>query len=306
MSDYKELILAKLNRLKVPYEVVPGSQWIKCVCPNPDHNDSNPSAGVNIESGIVHCFSCGYGAKFVELHDTEDLDEEEQLWRARYSQLTAPSEDEDVIWQPMTLPPKSSEINSPWRHIAVELLNELGVYYCGKGKYQGRYVFPMYKDNLCVGFDARIVDDTAKMTKAKWIRPAGMHATSIVYPKGKLMEMHKGHIVIAEGVMDAVSYIQMGVPAMPSFGISPPSMDRINQMIAMGIESVTLAFDNDEAGAAGMVKVLPYYSKWFDIVPHPMVTMIRSSGQKDANDFLVDLKENGLKASEETWDNEDF
>ena len=74
----------------------------------------------------------------------------------------------------------------------------------------------------------------------------------------------------------------------------------------MGIENVTLAFDNDEAGREGMLKVLPYYSKWFNIVDHPMVAMIRASGQKDANDFLADIKTNGLKKQETSWDNEDL
>jgi DNA primase len=33
--------------------------WIKVSCPFPDHEDKNPSAGINVETGVFNCFTCG-------------------------------------------------------------------------------------------------------------------------------------------------------------------------------------------------------------------------------------------------------
>jgi len=56
-----------------------------------------------------------------------------------------------------------------------------------------------------------------------------------------------------------------------------------------------------------MVKVLPIYAEWFEIVAHPMVTMLNNSEYNDANDMLVGIKTNGVKVAETFEDDgEDF
>jgi hypothetical protein len=34
------------------------------ICPNPQHQDSKPSWSCNLETGMHHCFSCGFGGSF--------------------------------------------------------------------------------------------------------------------------------------------------------------------------------------------------------------------------------------------------
>jgi DNA primase len=288
-----KLIIDKLERMNIVYEENPGNEWVKCQCINPEHNDTHPSAGINKESGIFHCFSCGHTEKFIK-EDDDELDEEDLIWRSKYSNLSLVEDVEDEYLPNVTLPPKAYSIKEGWRGISATLIEELGVYYCNAGRFRGRYIFPMYYKGKAVGFDARIVDDTAQVITAKWIRPKGMNAQGIVYPYDIIKNMGN-HLVITEGVMDAISYIEMGIPAIPSFGLSSPSALRIEQLIALNVEKVTIAFDNDERGVAGALRVLPYYAKWFEIVPHPLVKYITDSGEKDANDFLVNTKNNGLQ-----------
>jgi len=307
----RDLIVDKLNKLGMKYEVVPGSEWIKCQCTNPDHNDSNPSAGVNVESGILHCFSCGYNEMFIKQEENEG-DEADIIWKARYQNLkqqTKNSEyaDFDSIVETqmdrnkeLFLPPVDRMLHEEWRGISEEVLQDAQAYYCSRGKYRGRYVFPFYQNSKVYGFDARIVDASASMLNAKWVRNRGAPVKDLVYPHDVLQKRFTSleHIVIVEGVADALSYIQMGVPAIASFGLTPPSNLRIEELIRMGVKKVTLGFDNDEAGIAGMVKVLPLYTEWFEIVPHPLVTMLNASSYKDANEMLVGIKANGV----ETYD----
>jgi len=319
MSDLKSLIIDKLNKLGMKYEVVPGSEWIKCQCTNPDHEDSNPSAGVNVESGILHCFSCGYNEMFIKQEESEG-DEADIVWKARYQNLKRGIKSEYPDYETIVetqmerggevfLPPVDHLLNEEWRGISAEVLHDAQAYYCSRGKYRGRYVFPFYQNEKLYGCDARIVDASANMVGAKWYRSRNAPVKDLVYPHDVLQKRFKSleHIVIVEGVADALSYIQMGVPAIASFGLTPPSNLRIEELIRMGVKKVTLGFDNDEAGIAGMVKVLPLYAEWFEIAPHPLVTMLNASSYKDANEMLVGIKANGVETTETFEDDgEDF
>ena len=41
--------------------------WIKCQCPIPEHEDSNPSASVNEEAGRWRCHTCDKGGDVFDL-----------------------------------------------------------------------------------------------------------------------------------------------------------------------------------------------------------------------------------------------
>jgi len=45
-----------------------GDQQQRIQCPLPDHEDEHPSARLFPDSGIVHCFSCGFHGDMVDLH----------------------------------------------------------------------------------------------------------------------------------------------------------------------------------------------------------------------------------------------
>lgn len=58
-------IFAALDALGIDAEQA--GDEAKALCPNPDHNDSKPSWSCNLDTGMHHCFSCGYGGSFVYL-----------------------------------------------------------------------------------------------------------------------------------------------------------------------------------------------------------------------------------------------
>lgn len=286
MTDYTDIILKKLKETGRQGKVQ--GDWVMSVCHM--HNDSAPSFGINIQSGIGNCFSCG--GKTPPSYITDDLDEddEELAWRVKYTGLV--KEAEEVVDVTLHLPPNDHNVTDPWRSVSAEVLRKLGVYYCSRGKYAGRNVFPIVRDGEVLGFDARVVDDTARMQDVKWIRPKGMKARDILYPYDYLKENFEdlSHIVLTEGIMDAVSYLELKVPAFPSFGLAPPSDERIARLLELGVERLTIGYDNDDAGRAGALKVYEDYAAWFDIVPHQMVHMVAASGSKDANEFLEKMR----------------
>jgi len=45
-----------------------GDKPQRIACPLPDHEDEHPSARLFPDSGVVHCFSCGFHGDMVDLH----------------------------------------------------------------------------------------------------------------------------------------------------------------------------------------------------------------------------------------------
>lgn len=58
-------IPAALNELGIEY-VISGEE-AKALCPDPDHDDTTPSWFISLDSGMHHCFSCGFGGSFLYL-----------------------------------------------------------------------------------------------------------------------------------------------------------------------------------------------------------------------------------------------
>lgn len=291
MSTFKEKIIAKLTSLNHPYEVL--QDEIKTKCLNPAHVDNNPSFFINIHSGVSHCFSCHYTLHPAKLFDVGDVEIEELIRNAMYNNLLAKYEPEVTQSVEVNLPPIKYRIDRSWRGVSQSLLERLGVYYCDTGRYAGRLVFPMYnKYEELEGLDARIVNEAIvpeSVKHAKWLRNKGMDAQGIVYPYSIIKAFPQNtrkHIILTEGVMDAISYLSLGIPAIPTFGMGAPTSKRIESLLELGVETITIGYDNDAKGQEGALRVFPYYRKWFDIKGHWASALVRKSGYKDANEAL--------------------
>lgn len=291
--SFKQILESKLSALGQDYKV--RGDEITTICLNPEHNDTKPSYSINVKTGVSHCFSCGYAPHPAVLIGQSEEDTEELLRQAQYNyleDLITPDKEEDT--REFYLPPKAYDINKDWRGVSEELLKALGVYYCDKGRYAGRLVFPIIRDDIVQGFDARIVNPSIvpdKLKDVKWIRPAGMDAQGIVYPYEFLRDNYDcNHIILTEGVMDAVSYLELGVPAIPTFGVSPPNSRRITDLIRLGCTTLSIGYDNDDAGRTASMKVYKDYAEWFNIMNHPVQMKVFFSGEKDCNDYLVKQK----------------
>ena len=290
---FKEKILQKLEALNQSYEVL--GKEIKTKCLNPEHKDNNPSFFINTQTGVSHCFSCGYTLNPSRFLDIADEDVEELIRKAKYNNLlNLYKKPEEGTHYDFTLPPVKYRIDRAWRGVSQSLLERLGVYYCDTGRYAGRLIFPIYGPNEELqGVDARIVNPEIVpelVTHAKWLRSKGMDAQGIVYPWSVLkafpLEKRK-HLILTEGLMDAVSYLEVGVPALPTFGMGAPSEKRIELLLELGVEVITIGYDNDPKGQEGALRVYPFYRKWFDIKGHWATSLVRKHGFKDANEALV-------------------
>jgi DNA primase len=285
---FKDVIIHMLNELGNDYDIL--GDEIKTTCLNPNHNDSNPSFFINHKTGANHCFSCGYSISPKRLFgDSTEQDVEEMIRKAKYSNLLSHTKVESNATV-FFLPPKAYDINRDWRGLTKDLLLRLGVYYCDTGRFKGRLVFPVYEDELLLGADTRIVNpELADFHDAKWLRSKGMEVQKIVYPYNYIQSLptsKRHHVILCEGVADALTYIQCGAVAIPTFGLGVPDNERIEKLLSLGVDTVTIGYDNDERGQQAILKVYPYYKKWFEVKGHVLVNVVRKSGCKDANEAL--------------------
>lgn len=300
---YKEQLQQWLESQGKSYTI--SGNEIKCQCLNPEHNDNNPSFSINHVSGGAFCFSCGFASHANRiLGIKQDAD---SIRLAKYLSLNKLWEDQASSKEPPTdvyLPPIDFMIEEDVRSIPKEILIELGVYYCSIGRYKGRLIFPI-KDTRgnILGFDARIYQHPARpnvvpddsVVNAKYLRPSTMKTVNVLFPLNYLYnhrkELDLTTIVLTEGLMDALSYIAFGVPAVCNFGLSAPSADKVGLLLSLGAQSIANGFDGDAAGIAGWQKIKDEWRKYIPIERSPeLTTRIRESGCKDANEYLEQMR----------------
>lgn len=297
---YKLAIEQFLKSQKISYEV--SGDQIKCRCLNPKHIDSNPSFQFNTSKGFGHCFSCGFKTHISHLSEVEI--DPETLRQYEYDKLieqlhvgTTEIAEQDVI-----LPPKAFDITWEVRGISAEFLQELEVYYCERGKYCGRLIFPIkgVNDEL-LGYTSWIANEEAlgdfkdrlvppTREHAKYLHSYGLKTADVIYPTtNESVELKIGQgLHLTEGLFDALSLLQLGYPAICNFGLGAPSFIKIGEVFSMGYTELVPAFDNDKAGLEGWQAIRDEWARHMKILgPSAILKEIRGNGFNDANDYLL-------------------
>lgn len=296
---YKERLIAWLQSQGRSYSI--SGKEFKTNCIFGTHEDRNPSFSINMVTGKAYCFSCATGTHADRILGVQQ--DEESLRISKYMQL-------DKMWEPVettelniVLPPMASEVTDSIRGISKELLQELGAYHCNHGRYKDRLIFPIRDtDGELLGFDARIHGDNPNVPEAKYLRPSGMKTVDILYPLDYLWnhreDLDLSTIVLTEGIMDAISLIQLGVPAVCNFGLSAPSPLKAGRLLSLGTMTLVNGLDNDQAAIRayqgdpekGQVGLKEHWKQYVTIGrPLPVIQSIRKAGCKDANEYLQQL-----------------
>ena len=282
---------------------------ISSKCINPKHLDGKPgSFFFSISKGVCHCFSCGY-KNFIGNITEITIDAETQR-QYEYEKLVEQLRVEpDLEYEgEIVLPPKAFDIEWDLRGIPKAIIKTLGLYYCRRGKYAGRIVFPiqdMY--GTLIGYTSWLapksaladkqdqwVEPTVKYAHAKYLHSYGLVTMDVAYPL-QLDEFELkpvDYVMLTEGHFDALSLIALGYPAVCNFGLGHPSLEKIGAVMSLGYPSLVQAFDMDAPGIKGWQDIKDYWSEHIPIQKPPKILKdIWSSGSKDANDYLVNKLE---------------
>jgi DNA primase len=290
MKSMEQLIISKL---KTPFTRT-GSEFIMTSCLSPAHNDKHPSFAINLATGRGKCFGCGHtvsGSYWTEGMD--ELEEEEMLRAIEYAEMTKrlTSHESNVKSSKVFLPPIDEELDT-YRGLSETTLKRAGIYVTKTGRFANRVIFPIYYDDTLVGFTGRTLDSSTK--EMKYLHSTGLKTKSVIYPYNLL----KGHrrIYVVEGVMDALSLIEKGFPAMCNFGVADNfTMPKVSEMVRIGIEEVYLMFDKDKAGEEAEIEILQNQNlQFFEKVGVarllPEFKEYYESPFKDYNEYMVAKK----------------
>ncbi len=283
----------------IPYNV--RGIEIQCACLNPAHIDAHPSFSINSKTALFYCFSCQYKGTFKKYLDGE-IDEDMER-TAMYLQSLEALEDIDADVDgpisPVMLPPDSGIPIPPEgiRGISKEVLDRLEVFYCSRGKYKGRLIFPVKDtEGTLLGFDARIYTPKGHTKiepinpQAKYLRPSSFKTAGIVY--GTYKSAYSDTIILTEGVFDALSWIELGYPAACNFGLLQASPEKAGMLLATGATKIACGFDLDKAGFEGWQNIKEGWRSYMEISrPSAKMKEFQQSGYKDINDYLIHLKE---------------
>ena len=293
MKKFEKIILVKLDKLGHSFKRT-GKDYILTQCLSPKHNDTKPSMWINLNTGKGECFACNYkvGKKFW-LNDLENSELYEELQReAQYLDLERQLQKQKTQKQNFVLPPKDKEVPEGWRGLNKQTIDKYGLYICQTGRYRNRVIFPFYDyNNNLVGYNTRkFVDINDGLPK--YLYSKGIDIKSLIYP---LVEKKTNELVIVEGIMDALSLVQVGIPAIANFGIGIHfTQNKINKLLKRGVNKLWLMFDNDKAGRDATYNFKKsFLNEYFEIdyaFKNSKLKDFYKSGCKDFNEYLQKQK----------------
>lgn len=275
-------------REKLPGFSPNGHTEVLCLCPF--HDDKNPSLSVNTETGLWHCFACGRGGSVIDfLMNLEGCEFKEALERIKREDGIK----DDQEARPKTKP-RSGKDQAYLSTRDIDLIhNQLMGNAEALRMVKERYgleegTIEAYR----LGWqDAKIVipfehgNERWTWKEHKGIQSRGNKA--ILYPS-HVIDGNPARVIITEGELKALLLIQHGFYAVSGTAGASTWKKEWNGLFRD--RDVILAYDNDEPGKAGALRVahnLKGIARSVKAIALP--SEMRSPDQKDVTDYLVKL-----------------
>lgn len=243
---------------------------IKCL--NPDHEDSNPSCRVDTNTGIAHCFACGWKANMFRYFGvlTSQISQKTVKLKQKLKEMQ-----EAAVPVPQQLP-GATLVTKSFRGISVETLNKFEAFTTNNEKdLEGRIVFPIRN----VGGEVAVYHGR-HMFSDEQPKYKNFPRKVQLFPFPIVIDRTKDYIVLVEGMFDMLNLYDKGLHnVVCAFGTSsllnfkdPKTLgNKLLPYKTQGVTRIFVAFDPDEAGKkAGHtlvehIKQLGYYSEFIDL-----------------------------------------
>lgn len=209
----------------------------RCLCPF--HDDHSPSASLNLETGLFHCFACGYSCNAVTLAKKLGGD---VVWTSEPPRIARMKGEDEFAW---VLACKLA-IDDPYlamREVSNNLVKRFGI-----RKVENGIAFPM------VDATGETIGMLVRRTTNETPRYLFYGKRAPVWPIDVLASTGpRQHLVVTEGVFGALRGISAGVNAVAT--LSASGSPQTFAILAPYAERAIL-FDNDYAGHLGALKHL--------------------------------------------------
>ena len=261
------------------------SGWVELSCPFPSCNDRSFHLGINLKSGLFHCWVCGekgganklvkelldvnyYEAeKIIESFDTNKEFEEEI--KSSITKLEIPKEFSYEL-------PQLHRLYLLKRNFDPEYLqNKYKIMACyQQGRFSYRVMTPIFMNKELVNFTGRDVTD---LQKTKYLH---MHNEESVIPMKNCLyniDFVKDKVIIVEGVTDVW---RIGDGAVATLGVEYTTQ-QLNLLLEKELSEAYVLYDNDKVGKEKANKLANALSSF---VPHVEILSIDAKDPAELSD----------------------
>lgn len=250
-------LIALMHKLGLNRVIVRGDNVMAC-CPNPEHDDNNPSWGIHVKEPHLHgCFGCGYkGTLYTLLIDHNySADKAAILAGIRFGQVTdrklpvfrpqGSSDKAHVLPEEMLYPFIDHVLLKAFlkkRGICRLVAKQIGILY---DFVDNRAIFPWRLGDDLMGVTGRTLDDDNKLkVKPYYSTQKG----KILFIPNAVIEPNKP-LILVEGEIDAIKVFQAGYKNVCALGFGTFTKEQLNLVLKFNPSSVILFFDADSSGA---------------------------------------------------------
>jgi DNA primase len=252
---------------------ISGNQFVG-LCPI--HDDTKNSFGMNLDTGVWHCFTCGekgtiytfvqklegfpkfgqavgYIKRMVGFKDdfNSTLDYTQKVIEL-FNQPAKTSKVEKAEIEEIMLP---LEFKSAMKHLSIaskrvtaQMIRKFDIRYATEGFYEGHLIIPIYFNHEIVAFFARDLLGKAEKSK-KYNKGAQIGQLFFNWDNAIL---NKKYVILTEGMLDCLKVDSFGYNVMALLGIEL-SLEKKMKLIN-NFERVYIALDNDHKEKDGVIK----------------------------------------------------
>ena len=221
---------------------------IKCL--NPEHIDNSPSLRIDRNTGIGHCFSCGFKLNIFKYYNVIHNVQSAEVYRIKekIQKIYASSVG-------LEMPLGYSLYNKEYRGISAKTLNKYDAF--THKEWENRIVFPLrdITGKIKAFIGRHIFSDVGKRYD---IKPSG--AAIPFFPFD--YEITDGCIILVEGIFDALNLIDKGLTNTVSINGLQTLNDKnykqkLTEFKLRGVGKVYLLYDGDDPGRKQAEMILP-------------------------------------------------
>lgn len=257
MYEYVRDILETKN---IPYKESGGDFVVRCF--SPDHEDRNPSLRIDKITGLYNCLSCGYSGCLLTLGKSSA--------KRNLKVKNLLDKIQSKVFKKLSIPRSSNPVYYSFREISADTFLHFEAFedYINKD-FEDRIVIPIrdIQGNI-LAFQGR---HRFKNDKTKYMTvPTGVKMP--IFPAiPDTSDEYNYSVILVEGMFDMLNLYDKGLKnAICNFGCSPrkdhkEELDRFINLKYLGIDTIYIMFDGDNAGKSGSKKYLEILKQSFNV-----------------------------------------
>lgn len=231
-----------------------GAEW-KVTCPNPNHEDVNPSCYFNVDKAVFHCFACGWGSSLKE--GDFDAAAQTEVLRVRIRQMQDEDGEEggnilsDSILNRYNIP------HPFWpqeRGLSQETIDQFNLGY--DAIVDAATIPERNMDGGLLGVTRRFIHPLHKHSKYKY--PYKFKAAENMF--GSWIDCNWNTVCLVEGAIDAMKIVQAGMPALAIYG-AQLSSHHVKILMELGVNKVIWFGDSDGEGVNAKRRARGFWQK---------------------------------------------